>query len=399
MRGFVYSVSAILVCGLLVFASVTFAKEGEELIEQREGHDDRPAIIHPTDALIRQLKLPEGFRINIFAKGLGAPRMLAVADDGTVYVTRRDRDDVLALEDRDGDGKAEKTRPVVKNMPGVHGIAIRDHRMYLATVNEVYVAEIKKGSVGEPKKILGGLPPGGRHPNRTLGLDPQGMLYITVGSTCNCCLEPYAESATILRAKADGSDKEIFATGLRNTLGIGWHPVSKEMYGMDNGTDWLGDGFPPEELNKIEKGKHYGWPFVYGDQQLIDLQNYPPGFDPKAYLAKSTPPVLEYQAHNAPLQLVFYTGSQFPQAYRNDAFVAMHGSWNRKPPTGYKIVRVKFSPEGKPLEFQRFVTGFLNKEGTKAFARPAGIAVAKDGSLLFSCDKTGVIYRVSYKGR
>lgn len=165
---------------------------------------------------------------------------------------------------------------------------------------------------------------------------------------------------------------------------------------MDHGTDWLGDGFPPEELNRLEAGKHYGWPFVYARGELIQLKNYPEGFSAESYLARSTPSVLEYRAHSAPMQMVFYTGTQFPEEYRNDAFVAMHGSWNRKPPSGYEVVRVRFV-DGKPSSLEQFLTGFLIEEKVPmTFGRPAGLAVAADGSLLVGCDKTGVIYRISY---
>lgn len=391
--------AAVIACFLVAAFHSAYAGRGKELIEEREGRQIRPEIVAPTDELIGRLKLPPGFEINIFAEGLGKPRMLAVDKDGIVYVTRRDRGDVLALHDANGDGKAEETRTVVKNLPGVHGIAIHGDQMYLATVHEVLELDIRHGSGSELREIMSGLPPGGRHPNRTLGFGPDGYLYVSVGSTCNCCVEEYPESATILRAKPNGGRRDVFATGLRNTLGFSWHPASQKMYGMDNGTDWLGDNFPPEELNRLVQGKHYGWPFLYDQQRMIDTIKYPKNFDRQAYLARSTPSVLDYEAHSAPLQMTFYTASEFPEEYQNDAFVAMHGSWNRKPPSGYEVVRIKFNRDGDPVGFERFVTGFLIDDDPKAFGRPTGIATAADGSLLFSCDHTGVIYRVRYTGK
>jgi glucose/arabinose dehydrogenase len=224
------------------------------------------------------------------------------------------------------------------------------------------------------------------------------MLYITVGSTCNCCLEKSPESATILRAKADGSDRKVFAKGLRNTLGFGWHPKTKEMWGMDHGSDWLGDDVPQEELNKLEEGKHYGWPLVYEDRKVIPLKDTPEA-ELQEFAKKTEPPALGYQAHSAPIQMTFYTGDQFPAEYRNDAFVCMRGSWNRKPPAGYEVVRIRFDPSGKPVKFEQFLTGFLLK-GPEHFARLAGIAQARDGSLFVGDDTNGVIYRVTYdKGK
>lgn len=371
---------------------------GDELIQEQKGHRVTPEIIEPTDALLKNVKLPDNFTIEIFAAGLGAPRMMTSGSDGTVFITRPDSGDVLALADKDNDGRVDETRTAVSGLPDVHGIAVHQDRMYLATVQEVYAASMQNGMPGKPGRILAGLPPGGRHPNRTLGVGPDGKLYITVGSTCNCCIEDYPESAAILTTGLEGNGKEIFATGLRNTVGFGWHPRTGQLFGMDHGTDWLGDDFPPEELNRLEKGKFYGWPLASAGS-VIRISEYPKEFNPKAYLAKTNPPVLTWTPHSAPLQMVFYTGSQFPGEYVNNAFVAMHGSWNRKPPSGYEVIRIVFNENGKPERIAPFATGFLMTEENRAFARPTGLAVAKDGSLLIGSDKTGVIFRVSYKSK
>lgn len=387
---------------ILLSAPVLAEQPGKELIDNRQGHTVRPGRVAATEQRIQQLQKPEGFAVNVFAEGLGKPRMLAVAPDGGVYVTRRKPGDVVALRDADGDGRADTVRTVVKNMPQVHGIAIHGQRLFLADVRHVYAAEIQEnGAVSEPERIISGLPPGGRHPNRTLAVGPDDKLYITVGSTCNACLEEDPRSASVLQANLDGSQATIFAQGLRNTLGLDWRPTSGELWGMDNGTDWLGDTEPTEELNKLIKGQHYGWPFAYDNNQLIELQNYPEAFDPQAWAAKSTPSVLGYAPHSAPLQLVFYTGSQFPEEYRRDAFVCLHGSWNRRPPVGYEIARILFDEQGAPTAIQPFLTGFLlppasDEQEWTYFGRPAGIAVATDGALLFSDDENGVIYRVAY---
>ncbi|HEX5657441.1 MAG TPA: YbhB/YbcL family Raf kinase inhibitor-like protein, partial [Polyangiales bacterium] len=238
--------------------------------------------------------------------------------------------------------------------------------------------------------------------NRTLAFGPDGMLYISVGSTCNACNESSPESATMLRVSPDGKSRIIFASGLRNTIGFDWQPVTGEMWGADNGIDYLGDEVQPEELNKIELGKQYGWPHVWGAGGL-NPQSTPPGdISKEQWKASSTPMVLGYAAHAAPMQMVFYRGGygagSFPAEYVGDAFVTMRGSWNRQVASGYEIVRVHFE-KGQAKSMQPFVTGFLTPGGKTHIARPMGLAIAVDGSLLMADDANGVIYRVSYRGQ
>jgi len=359
-----------------------------------------PVTRRPTPKLISGLELPEGFTVSVFAEGLDNPRMMVQADDGTVYVTERDTGRVTALRDTNGDGRADETQTVAHGLPYVHGIVLREGQVYLATDTDVYRAELlEDGTLGEPQQTIGNLPDGGQHPNRTLAFGPDGMLYITVGSTCNACPETNPESATVLRAQPDGSEREIFATGLRNTIGFGWHPETGVLWGMDHGSDGRGDNEPPEELNRLEAGNNYGWPFCYADRQPdVHLSQTPTGATKEEYCALTEVPVLTYQAHSAPIGMVYYTAEQFPAAYRGDAFIAMRGSWNRQPATGYKVVRLKFNENGEPAGFEDFLTGFLLEGGTAHFGRLAGLLVAQDGSLLVSEDTNGMIYRVSYEG-
>lgn len=368
--------------------------------EQIVNHVYKPERLAPTDERIGSLKLPAGFKVETFAEGLKNPRIIAVAEDGTVYVTRRDIGDVVMLGDLNGDGFME-AHTTVAARPQMHGIAIHGRRMYLATVRDVYVADIRdNGTLGELRRIIGDLPDGGQHPNRTLAIGPDGMLYVTVGSTCNACDETNPESATVLRASPDGKQRRIFASGLRNTIGFGWHPETGQLWGMDHGIDWLGDDAQPEELNLIEEGKRYGWPYIYADGKE-NPQDEPPGnMTMEPWRRSSASPVLMYTAHAAPMQLVFYTGRQFPEAYRGDAFVTMRGSWNRKPPSGYEVVRVRFE-NGWPVAFEPFLTGFVSETENGRhghFGRPVGLAVAKDGSLLVGDDVNGIIYRISHTG-
>lgn len=343
----------------------------------------------------RALHVPQGFAVNVFATGITGARMIAVADDGTVYVTRPEAGEVTMLRG-DATGPAQPSLAAA-GLPGVHGIAVRGQQVYLATAKAVFVADINdNGSLGDRRIIVSDLPDGGQHSRRTIGIGPDDMLYISVGSDCNACAEPDSEHATILRAPLTGGTREVFAKGLRNTIGFDWDPKSHELWGMDNGIDFVGDNEPPEELNRLMEGSDYGWPFRFGHNlvnRLFDRSKVSETEFEKPTVA----PVLTYDAHSAPLAMLFYNGNQFPAAYRTSAFVALHGSWNRETPTGYKVMRIVFR-DGRPERFEDFLTGFLVDNNRAQIGRPAGLAVAKDGSLLISDDSNGVIYRVSYVG-
>jgi len=360
------------------------------------GHVLEPRQL-PVEKGLLGIALHWGFEMNVFAKDLVNPRMMAVAEGGTVYVTRRSVGDVLMLQDQNGDGVAD-VQKVVARRPDMHGITIDGKTMYLVTVNSVYRTTIQTdGTLAPLEQLVDDLPDAGQHPNRTLAVGPDGMLYVSVGSTCNACAESNPESATILQMKPDGSSRTIFASGLRNTIGFAFKPQTGELYGMDHGIDWLGDNEQYEELNHIVKGKQYGWPYVYGASHF-NPQDEPPGnITMKEWAARSEEPVGYYTPHAAPMQMLFYTGKQFPEEYQGDAFVAMRGSWNRKPPSGYEITRIRFSG-GKPASFEVFAQGFLMHLDDKWVhqGRLSGLAQTKDGALLVSDDTNGVIYRIAY---
>lgn len=342
---------------------------------------------------VSELKAPRGFRIERFAENLGNARMIAVAPGGNVYVTRRDLGDVVMLK-VGAHGLAGGPPVRVASRSGMHGIAFHQGLVYLATPQEIFRAEVQSdGTFGPLDMIIHNLPDAGQHPTRTVQVGPDDMLYIGVGSTANAAMEPNPESATILRASLDGKRRAVFASGLRDPVGWGWHPTTGQLWSMDHGIDWLGDNDQEEELNLIEKGRRYGWPFYYGKNEE-NLQPVPPGGLKKEEWKKvSVPMVMGYTAHSAPMQLSFYSGHQFPEEYRGDAFVSMRGSWNRKTPSGYEVVRIQFK-DGQPVKFQPFITGLVSGDGE--YGRPCGNAVAADGSLLFSDDRNGIIYRVSY---
>jgi Raf kinase inhibitor-like YbhB/YbcL family protein len=344
---------------------------------------------------VSQLHVAAGFRIQKFAENLGNTRILAIGPQGNVFVTRREEGDVLMFR-VGADGLAAGLPERVASRSGLHGIAFSQGKVYLAAVHEIFKADVRPdGTFGPLDMIIHDLPDAGQHNTRTVQIGPDDMMYISVGSTCNECAEPNPENAAILRASLDGKSRSIFAAGLRDTVGWGWQPQTGELWGMDNGMDALGDNLQPEELNHIETGKRYGWPYLFRDNQPNPHLD-PPGGIQKSELAKSNPPMtLGYTAHAALMQMSFYNTSQFPAEYQGDAFVSMRGSWNRKPPSGYEVVRIHFKA-GQPVSIEPFVTGFVTPQGE--YGRLVGNAIAQDGSLLFTDDRNGVIYRVSYVG-
>jgi len=362
------------------------------------GNNIQPELRSATPERIAQLQVPEGFTLTTFAEGLGSVRMMAQAEDGTIYVTRRGEGDVLALRDEDGDGKADAPIVAAAGLTTVHGIIIQGDQIYLATPTTVTVGTLQAdGTISDTQTLVGNLPEAGQHGYRTMAFGPDGLLYVSVGSLCNACINTDPETAAILQIQPDGSSRKVFASGLRNTVGWGWHPETGELWGMDHGSDWRGDDQPPEELNHIQDGNNYGWPYCYADRQVDPyLPVTPPGQTKAEFCAQTVGPVLTYQAHSAPIGMVFYTGEQFPEEYRNDAFVAMRGSWNRQEPVGYKIVHVDFDEKGQPVAIDDFITGWLLQDEVAQFGRVAGLFVLQDGSMLISEDTNGVIYQVSY---
>ncbi|GHA63027.1 PQQ-dependent sugar dehydrogenase [Pontibacter akesuensis] len=363
-----------------------------------QGNIFKPTVVAATDERVRQLKVPAGFTVSKFADNLNKPRMLAVHTDGTVYVTDRDKGTVTMLRDTNNDGKSDQQK-VVATKKDMHGIALRNGKAYLMTVNDIFTADIKQdGTLGELKQLATGFPEAGQHADRTLEFGPDGMLYIQVGSTCNACEETHEENATLVQMKQDGSSRRVYARGLRNFIGFDWHPQTKELWGFDHGIDWLGDETQKEELNKIVDGGNYGWPYVFENGKPNLADEPPKGMSWEEYAKQTKFPAMLYDAHSAPMDFLFYTKSQFPADYRGDAFLTLHGSWNRSEPAGYKVVRVRFE-NGQPTKIDDFMTGFLVNNNKAVFGRVVGLAMHNDGSLLIADDANGVIYRVAHKGK
>lgn len=338
-----------------------------------------------------RLRLPPGFRIGTFASGLGGTRFMAVDPAGTLLVSIPRQGRVVALPDRDGDGRADAVLTVVEGLDLPHGLAFRDGHLWVAETGRVlrfrYDATTSRAS--DPTVVVPDLPPRGGHWTRTIAFGSDGRLYVSVGSSCNVCRERDRRRAAVLRYQPDGSGEEIFATGLRNAVGIAFHPLTGALWATVNERDWRGDDLPPDYITEVREGGFYGWPDCFVAQRKVVLDT---DFGGEAERCRRVaPPAIEIQAHSAPLGLAFYTGQQFPPEYRGNLFVAYQGSWNRSVPTGYKVVRIPFR-DGRPGTLEEFVTGWL--EGDRGWGQPVDVREGADGALYVSA---GVIYRVTYR--
>ncbi|WP_239806859.1 PQQ-dependent sugar dehydrogenase [Croceicoccus hydrothermalis] len=365
------------------------------------GHVLKPIPLEWSEERMAQLALPPGFAINVFARDLKNARMMRVHDDGTLYLTRRTQGDVLMLRDTNEDGVAD-VQQIVAQKEGMHGIEVVGNTVYLMTVNDLYRAVREEdGTLGKLETIATDFPAGGQHPNRMVVMGPDNRLYVSVGSTCNACAETDDENATIVSLNPDGSDRRIFASGLRNTIGYGFAPGTGQLYGFDHGIDWLGDNEQHEEFNRLTEGARYGWPYVYALSRF-NPQDVPPDSSFSEYAARSVEPIGLHTPHSAPMQLAFDGRGALPGEYRGDAFVALRGSWNRQPPSGFEVLRVDFE-NGQPVGMEPFLTGFLMEDaesptGWGQMGRLAGMAQGPDGALYLSDDENGLIYRITYEG-
>lgn len=345
-------------------------------------------VMQKVDAEVAHLKAPEGFQLSIFAGKLDAPRMLKVTPAG-VLVSLPGDGSIVLLRDENEDGRADTRDLIVSGLNRPHGIEVADGWLYVAETDAVgrVAFNAVTGSVsGSYQRIFEGLPSGKGHWTRTLKMGPDGWLYVTVGSSCNVCIEDEPERAAMLRLREDGSDMQLYASGLRNSVDFDWSPADGELYATDNGRDWLGDDFPPDELNRIVEGGFYGWPYANGKR--VPDPDF--GDDQQALIGKSIAPVFEFRAHNAPLGMTFLTAQA--GEYQHAALVALHGSWNRSSKDGYKVVSLHWS-DGGVIEARDFVTGFL--AGGSVHGRPVSVAENETGVIYISDDYAGVIYRLT----
>jgi glucose/arabinose dehydrogenase len=316
---------------------------------------------------------------------------MAIGENGTLFVGTRGNDRVYAVRDEDGDGRAETAYPLLTGLDGPNGVAVSGGDLYVAESGRILRYPAIEQNLENPPQPLevARLPAYSHHGWRYLGVGPDGKLYVPLGAPCNVCDKP--EFASILRMNKDGSEREVFAEGVRNTVGFTWHPVTRELWFTDNGRDWMGDQVPPDEVNRAPRpGLHFGFPFCHGG----DVAD--PEFGDQKPCRLFEPPVVKLPAHVAPLGLRFYTGDQFPEDYRQQLFIAEHGSWNRSEPIGYRVSLVRFDTQGNPLGVETFAGGWLGADG-EVRGRPVDVLVTPDGALLVSDDKRGAIYRISYE--
>lgn len=341
------------------------------------------------------LKLPPGFKIEVYAEDIPDARSMALSEKGTLFVGNRKKDKVYALRDTDGDFKIDQKFIIASGLTMPNGIAIKDGNLYVAAVSKLLRydnIEANLDNPPEPVVIYDDYPKDKHHGWKYIAFGPDGKLYVPVGAPCNICESRNKEYASITRMNPDGSEREVYAKGVRNTVGITWHPETGQMWFTDNGRDMLGDNIPPCELNRAaEIGQHFGYPYCHGS----DIAD--PEFGSKYPCSDFVIPARKLGAHVAPLGLKFNTGNMFPEAYKNHIFIAEHGSWNRSSKVGYKISLVKIE-NNRAVSYDTFIEGWLDKKEQEAWGRPVDVLFMPDGSMLISDDMAGVIYRVTYSG-
>lgn len=337
---------------------------------------------------LNEIRLPPGFAIEVWVDGVPNARQMALSPNGTLYVGSRRAGKVYAVTtDR-------KVHTVAGDLAMPSGLAWRDGSLYVAATSKVLRYDGIDGKLESPPQpavVADDFPAERHHGWKFIAFGPDGWLYVPVGAPCNICNQEKERPifATITRMKPDGSGREIFASGVRNTVGFDWHPETKELWFTENGRDMMGNDRPPDELNHApKKGLHFGFPYCHGK----DIQD--PEFKSRP-CSEFTPPARELDPHVAAIGMRFYTGSMFPVEYRNRILFAEHGSWNRDTPIGYRVMMVRLEG-GKAVSYEPLAQGWLRKDG-KAWGRPADVLVMPDGSLLVSDDEAGVIYRITYK--
>ena len=357
---------------VLLFARVSFASAEEKNL--------------PLDFI----KLPPGFKIELYAKNVPYARSMVLGEKGALFVGTRTAGNVYALVDEDHDNRADKIYLIAKGLTAPNGVAFKNGSLYVAEINRVIRFDNIEDHLADPPApvvVNDSFPKDMAHGWKYLAFGPDGKLYVPVGVPCNICLKDDKRYGTIMRMDANGSGLEVFASGIRNTVGFDWDPQTKELWFTDNGRDELGDDIPPDELNHApQAGMHFGFPFCHG-KNILDPEF---GLDKKC--TDYTSSEQELGPHVASLGMKFYTGSMFPEEYHNQIFIAEHGSWNRSHKIGYQISLVRIK-DGKAVSYEPFAQGWL--QGEKPWGRPVDVFVMPDGALLVSDDFAHVIYRIT----
>jgi glucose/arabinose dehydrogenase len=342
-----------------------------------------------TDKVLDNVRVPTGFVFEVYADNVPGARSMALGKQGTLYVGTR-ADKVYAVDGALAGKEKAEVRVFASGLNLPTGVAYRDGALYVAEISRVlrYDSVDSNRDALAPKIVRDDFPKDRHHGWKYIAFGPDGKLYVPIGAPCNVCNEP--GYATITRMNADGTGLEVFARGVRNTVGFTWHPQTQELWFTDNGRDWLGEDQPPCELNHAPRiGLHFGFPFCHG-KRTVD-----PEFGNLGQCENSVAPAQVLGAHVAPLAVKFYTGSAFPERYRGRAFIAEHGSWNRKELNGYRITTVRVDGN-EAKEYQVFAWGFHRDK--EVFGRPVDLLVLDDGSMLVSDDFAGAIYRIRYAG-
>jgi glucose/arabinose dehydrogenase len=342
------------------------------------------------------IKLPTGFKISVWAADVPNARSMAISDNGIVFVGNRQEKNVYALVDENADGKADYKFILAEGLRMPNGVAYKNGDLYVAEVNRILRFKDIKNNLTTPKYevVFDGYPTDGHHGWKFIAFGPDGMLYVPVGAPCNICEKenPIYASITRLDVNKPGAKPEVYAHGVRNTVGFAWHPQSKELWFTDNGRDMMGDDIPDCELNRVtSKGQHFGYPYWHAGT-VKDPEFGSKGKEASAYVA----PAAKMGAHTAPLGMRFYQGGMFPATFKNNAIIAKHGSWNRSKKSGYEVVLAKIDAAGKVTGQEVFASGWLNPATQDVWGRPVDVQELPDGSLLISDDMANCIYRVTY---
>ncbi len=343
----------------------------------------------PSDSRLTRIELPEGFHIRVYAEGVTGARSMSLGSDGTLFVGTRPSGRVYALRDEDGDHKAERVITLASGLNNPNGVAFKNGDLYVAEISRILRyrnIEANLNNPPQPEIVNDAFPTDSSHGWKFIRFGPDGLLYVPVGAPCNICDsgDPYA---SIGRLDANGTFS-IIARGIRNTVGFDWHPETGELWFTDNGRDRMGDDVPPDELNRITAdGQHFGYPYCHG----TDIAD--PQFGSQRNCGEFVAPTQELGPHVAALGMRFYTGNMFPAEYRNQIFIAEHGSWNRSSKIGYRITLVRLNAN-EAISYEPFAEGWL--QGESSWGRPVDVLVMPDGSLLVSDDQAGLIYRISY---
>lgn len=393
MKHFKSCVNSLLLTIILLAGCTNASNEPEET---PEGPDNSfPALDESVTAKLPldRIQLPEGFSISIYATVENA-RSMALSPDGTLFVGNRSSDKVYAVKDTDGDHKADKKWVIASGLNMPNGVAFRDGDLYVAEVSRITRYDDIEAHLDNPPApvvVNDQFPTEAHHGWKYIAFGPDGKLYVPVGAPCNIC-EPEGEIyASITRMDPDGSNREIIAHGVRNTVGFTWHPETSELWFTDNNRDYLGNDVPPCELNRLtEDGQHFGYPYCHAGE-IAD-----PEFGKIHPCSDFVQPVQKLGPHVAPLGLKFYTATMFPDDYRGDLFIAEHGSWNRAQRIGYRISLIKVEDNTNVTSYTTFASGWLDDETQEYWGRPSDVIIQDDGAMLVSDDHAGVIYRISY---